>query len=470
MEKIVYFPTEVLEMIFQQINHHQVLNLIPLHSKFCDIGQKKLYKFIHIYFKYYKIKNTSSGANEPKYTICTNWRMHKNVVNDFTKKFTVIQSYNFYSSSIENKIDRFQKVKHLSIETNDFLSFIKKSSFDHKTAASALLKKIVTYFKNIDYISFAAVNNQLEPNIYRSPKDALDVITFQRPKIHHEFFYRVLFYDSKNPLSYDFFYDNLRIFNYNFGGCCHFLKRYHHDDRDLGKCIDVFNKINMFKKLEELKLTFIDLIDLMDPLLLKKLHKINCKLKKLQILFWGKHKYLSDIWNERELHIKAKPRKWLNLYLSSHYLDMKLIDVSKLHKLTISTGVANDNLATEIAKLYFINPSLKLSWWPQFTTVYDHGKYVNPDNILMYTPDYFQIISCQWPLYFFKSTEILIEKEELVSHQQGKSGESKTPKKLHIILKNAYPLEELWELDLLDEDWVCKSVMKVLRKEESDWI
>ncbi|KAI5962217.1 uncharacterized protein KGF55_003293 [Candida pseudojiufengensis] len=450
MEKLVYFPSEVLELIFQQMNHHMVLNLIPLHSKFCDIGRKKLYKFIHIYFNDSEIKSITY----------TGWRMHKNIVNDFTKKYTIIESSKFYTSMIENKIDRFQKIQHLSIENDVFLGHIDKLSIDFNRAAPALLERIVKYFKNIDCISFALANNQLEPNKYRSSNEALEAITFQKPNIYHELFDRVLVFGSNNPLSYDFLYNNLKSFKFQFGLVRSRKRRYHHGDidQDLLRSIDVFNSINLFKNLEDLHLAFKGFINLMDPLLLEKLNKIDCKLKTLQIIFWGKHKELRGIQKKRELHIKAKPRKWLftldkffrtdeitsltldhyskkdyrdviffekanfefekfefwkilananlsklrNLCLSSQYLDLKWIDVSKLQKLIIRTDVANYIFATEIAMLYLSNPNLRISWWPRLTNQYRCNNFDKFDNIQIYTPHYIQVISCQWPLYFFK--------------------------------------------------------------------
>ncbi|KAI5960680.1 uncharacterized protein KGF55_004573 [Candida pseudojiufengensis] len=278
---------------------------------------------------------------------------------------------------------------------------------------------------------------------------------------------------------------------------------------ELQRTIEIFNNINLFKNLEELHLAFRDVVDLTDPLLLEKLNKVDCKLKKLQIIFWAKHKFLNGSPNESDLKIKEEPRKWLftlnnffyskeiaslsldhyseveyesdlifekfefwemfvnanlskltNLSLSSHDLDLKLIDISKLHKLTIRTDIANDHFAIEIARLYFDNPNLRISWWPRFTRPYDFYSFGFIENIEMFTPDYFQIISCQWPLYFFKSTEISVKKgESLINH-------SKTPKTLHIILKNEYSIEELFEMDLIQDGYVCNLVLNIINEHE----
>ncbi|KAI5961273.1 uncharacterized protein KGF55_004198 [Candida pseudojiufengensis] len=446
MEKLVDFPIEVLEIIFQQMNHHMVLNLIPLHSKFREIGQTKLYKFIHIYFNERKIDYCTSDEDGSQCSTSTEWKMHKDILNDFTKKFTIIESYNFYSSVIDHKIDRFQKIENLSIENEDFLEHIGKISFTNGSDAQFLLKKNVMYFKNIDYITFASANDQLEPNKYRSSKEALEAITYQRLENYDELFDRILFFDiNNNPSPPDFLYNNLKILKFEFGMRCNTVRRYNHNDKD---------EIIIKEPREEPRKWLFTLDNFFH----------TEEITSLSLDHYSEVEYESDLVFEKfefwEMLANANLSKLRNLSLSSHYLDLKLIDISKLHKLTIRTDIANDHFALEIAKLYFDNPNLKLSWWPRFTRPYDYYSFGFIKNIQMYTPDYFQMISCQWPSYLFKSTKISNKKEESLINQ------SKAPKTLDIILKNEYSIEELFEMDLIDDGYVCDLILDIINEHE----
>ncbi|KAI5963816.1 uncharacterized protein KGF55_002696 [Candida pseudojiufengensis] len=492
MEKLVYFPYEVLETIFQQINHHMVLNLMPLHSKFYEIGQKKLYKFIHIY------------SNR-----CTkeSWRFHKNISNDFTKKFTVISAYNFYMNLIEGKINRYQYIQHLRIEDAHCIRHFENNSFDYETAPPALLKEIVNYFKKIDFISFGNSNNQLELNDTKNTYNTLEGITFVINKYLKGFYRDVLFLHKRKRRPYRFLYNNLRSLKFHFKPSHTAIQKYR-DDYDLGKSIDLFNKINGFKKLEELNLTFPMLVDFTDPTLLKKLNRINCKLKKLDLLFWGKLRLLEWVLPNSE------PKKWLftlekyfhteevtsltlihynneffddifqydkfefveiltnanlpklrNLLLSSHLLDLKSIDVSKLHKLIVCTGIANDKYAIEIAKLYFTNPSLKVCWWPRFMDLDSLEVFFKSGNLNIYSPEYYQIISCQWPSYFFENTAFTIETKDLTFTEQGLLDLNEN-KKMNISLEFEYSLKEIRDMKLVCNSMICEEVLKIIREHE----
>ncbi|KAI5962921.1 uncharacterized protein KGF55_002713 [Candida pseudojiufengensis] len=445
MEKLVNFPIEVLELIFQQINHHMVIALMPLHSRFYEIGQKKLYKNIHIYLKRHLKKASPSEANKPDYEL--GWRAHKEILNDFTKKYTVISSCNFYVNINKNKMNRYQHIEHLSIENLEPVFYASKLSFESRKGVTPLfLRKIFKYFKNLDYVSFALSNNQLNRKNKDKSDDGIKGKTFLIPDELPDFYRHVLFLEEKNPRSYDFLYNNLKSLKFSFEPPDNSIKEYEH--HELSKSIDLFNKINLFKKLEELHLTFDQLIDLMDPLLLERLNKINCKLKKLDLLFWAKFIFIADDkFKFEEILINANLPKLRNLILSSGTLDLKSIDVSKLHKLIICTDEANNRYATRIAKLYLINPSLRISWWPRFTDLYFDEILFNSDNLQIYSPDYFQIISCQWPSYFFKSDIISITKKDKSSSRKHNS---KNSKELNIILKHDYSVEELHGMDMLD--------------------
>ncbi|KAI5963729.1 uncharacterized protein KGF55_002609 [Candida pseudojiufengensis] len=507
MEKLVHFPYEVLEMIFQQINHHMVIALMPLHSKFNEIGQKKLYKNIHIYLKHNVMKLAYTKAGEPRYKQENRWRFHKDILNDFTKKFTVISSCSFYDNINKNKMNRYQHIEHLSIENVNPLYYVSHLKFDNKREVPTFLRKIFRYFKNLDYVSFALSNNQLNRANKDKTDDGLKGKTFKIPRQRPDFYDHVLFLEEKNQSSYEFLYNNLKSLKFKFEPPNNHVKEF--NPLELSKSIDLFNKINLFKKLEELHLIFELFINLMDPLLLERLNKINCRLKKLDLLFWGKHIFQGDdYWDYYYYHLrpKPKPRKWLftldkffdtkeintlslnyhsesnieetfylqkfrfeemlsnaslpklrNLVLSSRLLDLKSIDVSKLHKLIICTKSADDGYATRIAKLYLINPSLRLSWWPTFNIWYDREIFFKTDNLQIFTPDYFQVISCQWPSYFFESDIISITKKH---NRNSRKSKDKNPKKLNITLKHDYSVKEQRGMDMLAFKFKDKPVLK----------
>ncbi|KAI5963730.1 uncharacterized protein KGF55_002610 [Candida pseudojiufengensis] len=510
MEKLVNFPYEVLEMIFQQINHHMVIALMPLHSKFNEIGQKKLYKNIHIYLKHNLLNGTYSESREPPYKQENRWRFHKNILNDFTKKFTVISSCSFYDNIIKLKMNRYQHIEHLSIENLELFHYATHLKFQNRKGVPTFLRKIFRYFKNLDYVSFALSNNQLNRKNKDKTDDGLIGKTFIIPRQRPDFYDHVLFLEEKNQGSYDFLYNNLKSLKFQFDQPKNDVKRltYH----DLSKSIDLFNKINLFKKLEELHLIFELFINLMDPLLLERLNKINCKLKKLDLMFRGKHRFIEDDdWDY--YHSTPRPgTKWLftldkffetkeintlslnyrneayfkdlfifenfkfeemltnanlsklrNLILSSRILDLKSIDVSKLHKLIICTDVANDMYAKKIAKLYFINPNLRLSWWPRLNDWIYEEIFFYSDNLQLFTPDYFQIISCQWPSYFFKSDIISITKKH---NRKTRSLNDKYSQNLSITLKHDYSVEELYGMDMFEFFHIDKPTLKIFEKHE----
>ncbi|KAI5959959.1 uncharacterized protein KGF55_005191 [Candida pseudojiufengensis] len=510
MEKLVDFPFEVLEIIFQRINHHMVITLMPLHSQFHKIGQKKLYKNIHIYVKCNSIRDSPTKANKLKHTSGNRWRAHKDILNDFTKKFTVISLCSFYNNIIRKKIDRYQHVQHLSIEDVESVFYPRHSSSREYPEGPPSLWKILKYFKNLDYVSFAMSNNQLDLKNKDSSHDVMVGINFSGYCCDLRDHVAVLERDYQ--VSYDFLYDNLKSFKFQFLPT-HCAGSRYNCDRDLFRSIDTFNKINSFKKLEELHLVFEDLIDLMDPSLLGRLNKVNCKLKKLDLTFWGKLKY-SDHWDSQAFYARSKPGKWLftlneffdtkeiislsldyhnktysgdhyifqefnfeeilcnanlpklrNLVLSSPTLDLKSIDVSTLHKLLICTEIANDTYAAEIAELYLINPNLRLSWWPRFMKQ-ANDTFCTWDNLRINTPDYFQVISCQWPSYFFTSDKISIKRLESIFDEKGLYINNDHSKQLDIVLKIEYSIEELYEMDLFDTFDIQKSVLKVLKRNE----
>ncbi|KAI5964045.1 uncharacterized protein KGF55_001987 [Candida pseudojiufengensis] len=509
MEKLVDLPFEVLEIIFQQINHHMVIALMPLHSQFHKIGQKKLYKNIHIYVKCNSIKDSSTEANKPKHTSGNRWRAHKDILNDFTRKFTVISLCCFYNNIIMKKIDRYQHVQHLSIEDVESVFYPRNSLSREYPEGAPSLRKIFKYFKNLDYVSFAMSNNQLDSKNIDSSHDLMvGVISWGVFYYLRDF---VAALERNYQVSYNFLYDNLKSFKFYFLPSHSSGMRYN-CDTDLIGSINTFNKINSFKKLEELHLVFENLVDLMDPSLLGRLNKINCKLKKLDLTFWGKLKY-SDHWDSQAFYARSKPGKWLftlneffdtkeiislsldyhnktysadhyifqefnfeeilcnanlpklrNLVLSSPTLDLKSIDVSNLHKLLICTEIANDKYAAEIAKLYLINSNLRLSWWPRFMSQVKH-EFCTWDNLQINTPDYFQVISCQWPSYLFTSDKISIERIESTSDKKGLVNHNHL-KQLDIGLKNEYSIEELYEMDLFNTFIIEKSVLEVIKRNE----
>ncbi|KAI5960858.1 uncharacterized protein KGF55_004428 [Candida pseudojiufengensis] len=444
----------------------------------------------------------------------TSWRVHKDISNDFTKKFTVISSHTFHVNMIECKIKRNQYIKHLSIEDAYCLHYFKNVSFDFETAVPALLKEIVNYFEKIDYISFGTSNNQLQLNDTKKTYITLEGITFVINKYLEGFYERVLFLDKINLKSYNFLYNNLKSLKFHFRPSHQMIKKYN-DDYDLCDSINLFNKINLFKRLEELNLTFPCLVDLTDPLLLEKLNRINCKLKKLDLLFWGKLRFEYDFYDSRGRRIKLEPKKWLftlkeyfdteevtsltlihynneffkdlyqyeefefieiltnanlpklrNLFLSSHLLDLKSIDVSRLHKLIVCTGIANDKYAIDIAKLYFINPSLRISWWPRFMELSSLEEFFKSDNLSLYSPDYYQVISCQWPSYFFTSATFAIESKALATTRLGLLA-SNEKKKLNIALKSEYSIKEIRDMGFLVKTMICKEVSEIIKKHET---
>ncbi|KAI5966705.1 uncharacterized protein KGF55_000114 [Candida pseudojiufengensis] len=491
---------------------------MPLHSKFYEIGQKKLYKNIHLNSKYHIMIPPSSDLDGSEYKGKGNrWRAHKNILNDFTKKYTIISLCSFYTNMIEKKMNRYQHIHHLSIEDIDHSNYARHLNFWDRKGVPEIFRKTFEYFENIHYVSFAISNNQFEKINKDNFHDVINGIDFNI-SILPEFYDYVLFLEKDDHGSFDFLYNNLKSLKFEFRPIHNFVKKYS-CEKDLFKSIKLFNKINLFKNLEELHLGFEVLIDLTDPVLIEKLNKINCKLKKLDLLFWGKIKFVEDIYLEKQTSsIKPKPKKWLftldnffdtkeitslalnifnkmfdkeyfiyekfefkeilinanlsklrNLVLSSQFLDLKSIDVSKLHKLIICTDVANDNFVNEIAKLYFKNPTLRLSWWPRFMNSHAFNIFAKTDNIQLSTPDYFQIISCQWPSYFFRSNIISIENEEYTSQNQSLIDDKQNSKSLDILLKNNYSIQELVGMDLFVITCIDESVLKVLKRYEPTW-
>ncbi|KAI5960039.1 uncharacterized protein KGF55_004762 [Candida pseudojiufengensis] len=505
MEKLIYFSIEVLEIIFQQINHHMALSLMPLHSKFYEIGKKKLYKNIHIYHKDKLIETSRRETNGETHIEGYEWRAHKDILNDFTKKFTVISSYNFYRNIIRKKMIRNQHIQHLSIEKVHPVEYTGYMSYKDRKKVPALLKEAFRYFKHIDYVSFAFLNNQINMNNENCFNDVLKSLDFLIPNYIPGFYGHTLFLEKNNQGSFDFLYDNLKSLKFLFSGS---NVREYEDEENLSESIELFNKVNLFKNLEELHLKFESLIDLTDSSLLAKLNKIKCKLKKLDLVFWGKIRSLEDTWNRGWKPPKPEPKKWLftlknffdtdeinslslnynnssrshgdelfcqkfefneiltnanlsnlrNLVLFSHSLDLDSITIKNLHKLILCTDIANDEYATEIAKLYLENPALKVCWWPRFMSSSSDAIFFNSENLRLYSPDYFKIISCQWPSYFFKNKIISIEKGTLTSHEQ----DNKNLRKLDIILKTEYSIEELYGMDLFDTSQIDNRTLKVL--------
>ncbi|KAI5966697.1 uncharacterized protein KGF55_000106 [Candida pseudojiufengensis] len=520
MEKLIYFPINVLEMIFQEINHHMALSLMPLHSKFNEIGQKKLYKNIHLYCKDELMKNNRREVNKPMkgrgkkvshwrktnnvvYKQGYEWRAHKDILNDFTKKFTVISSCTFSRNIIRKKMIRNQHIQHLSIEKVHPVEYTGYMLYGDRNGVPALLKEVFRYFKNIDYVSFASLNNQFEMKSENSSVEVLKSLEFLVPKYIPGFYGRILFLEKNDQGPFDFLYDNLKSLKFSFEGS---TIRRHNDD--LSEKIELFNKISSFKNLEDLHLQFEALIDLTDSSFVSKLNKINCKLKKLNLIFWGKLGekkkfcngeptpkwlftlkdffdtehinslslyYENDgpgeigffyhIFEFKEILVDANLANLRNLALFSHDLDLRAIKVKKLHKLMICTDIANDEDATEIAKLYLKNPTLRLSWWPRFIEVYFSDIFSKIDNLQIFTPDYFQIISCQWPSYFFKNDIISIEKGRSNSHEQNK----KNSKKLDIVLKTDYSIEELYGMDLFDTTKIDEDLPEVFYNKVKYW-
>ncbi|KAI5962919.1 uncharacterized protein KGF55_002711 [Candida pseudojiufengensis] len=154
------------------------------------------------------------------------------------------------------------------------------------------------------------------------------------------------------------------------------------------------------------------------------------------------------------------------LILSSHRLDLDSIDVSNLQKLIICTDIANDQDAIEIAKLYLKNPTINLSWWPRWmkrestflTTLFD---------LQLFTPDYFQIISCQWPSFFFKDTKISIKKKIEYVSKRGRLIQFRYPKLLTILLKEDYSLQDLRVLGFLYDESIYRPVKEILENYEN---
>ncbi|KAI5965409.1 uncharacterized protein KGF55_001630 [Candida pseudojiufengensis] len=494
MERLVSFPIEVLELIFQQINQHMVLSLMPLHSTFNEIGQNKLYKNIHIYYKNKLIKANRRETNNAEEFY--EWRAHKDILNDFTKKFTVISSHNFYCNIIKKKMIRNQHIQHLSIEKVHPVEYTGYMSYRDRKGVPALLKEVFRYFKNIDYVSFAVLNNHIEMKNENSSIKVLKNLDFLIPRYNSSFYERILFLEKNNQGSFTFLYDNLKSLKFSFEGCT--SNRYYYR-RNILESIELFNKVNLFKSLEELHLKIGALIDLTDSSFVAKLNKISCKLKKLDLIFYGKpyrnpkpEKWLFTLkdffdteqivslslyyagkmsykdkisyknFEFKEILNNANLAKLRILVLFSHFLDLKEIKVEKLHKLIVCTDIANDTYATETAKLFIENPNLKLSWWPRFMDVGFDEIFFISESLQLYTPDYFQIISCQWPSYFFKNDIITIDKKMLTSHEQ----DNKNLKKLDIILKTEYSIEELHGMNLFNTSNMDKRTLKILKKHE----
>ncbi|KAI5961002.1 uncharacterized protein KGF55_004269 [Candida pseudojiufengensis] len=456
-----------------------------------------------------------SEAKKPKYEWDNRWRAHKVILNDFTKKFTVISICNFLDNIIKNKINKYQRIQHLSIGDEEPIFTGIHSSLRERKDVRPYLGKILKYFRNLDYVSFAKSNNQLDLKDKDSSYDVMKDIDFEIRGLRSDFDDHVLFLDKNYQGSFDFMYNNLKNLKFHFKPSHNTICKLNCEN-DVFKSINLFNKINLFKNLEELHLAFGALIDLTNPSLIEKMKKINCKLKKLDITYWGKLRFSDDFWEENNKHINPKPGKWLftlnkffdtkeiislslnyqkktfareefhfsklkfeeiliktnlpklrNLVLSSSTLDLKSIEVSKLHKLIICTEFANDMYAADIARLYLLNPNLRLSWWPRFMEQDDYTRFCIWDNLQMYTPDYFQIISSQWPSYFFTSDIVSIRGRGSISHKKGVFDNVDDSRKLNIVLKTEYSLEELFGMDLFDTASINRSVLKVIKENDN---
>ncbi|KAI5955251.1 hypothetical protein KGF54_001812 [Candida jiufengensis] len=182
----------------------------------------------------------------------------------------------------------------------------------------------------------------------------------------------------------------------------------------------------------------------------------------------------SDTFKITSFMKNANLAKLKSLLISSNFLNVNGIDVSNLEKLYICTSIANDSYAFELAKLYLTNPNLYISWWPVF---YQLGDTLYADNIRLYSPSHFQVISCQWPLYFFTSGKILIKKTEsgvkpnnISNLTNTKTRCKKFLKKFEIYLKRDYTLQDLLDMGLFYSPLsIYESVLEVMDQNENVW-
>ncbi|KAI5963720.1 uncharacterized protein KGF55_002600 [Candida pseudojiufengensis] len=497
MEKLIYFPIDVLEIIFQQINQHMVLSLMPLHSKFYEIGRNKLYRNIYLYRKDKLMETNSREINDAeKYY---EWRVHKDILNDFSKKFTVISSSTFTRNIIKKKMIRNQHIHHLSIEKLRPVVYTGYKLYVDYNAVPTLLKEIIRYFESIDYVSFGSLNNKFDMKNKNCSIDVLKNLEFLSPDYIPGLYERTLFLEKNKHGSFEFLYNNLKSLKFPLEGST--LSEHNDDDDDddeLPDSIELFNQINLFKNLEELHLQFDRLIDLSDSSFLTNSNKLECKLKKLDSMFWAKLRFgKSDYFNTeqlntlslyylndtaidedeyfyqkfefKELLTNANLANLRTLVLTSPSFDLKSIKVKTLLKLIICTETADDEDAIEIAKLYLKNPTLRLSWWPRYMDTHKYDIFVYSEYLQLYSPEYYQIISCQWPSYFFKSNIISIGKKQkkrrLTSHKQ----DNNSSRRLDIVLKTEYTIEELCGMHLFETSIVYGDVLDVFKRYEKNF-